>query len=188
VRSLYSPSPFTHSFRRPQFVLFELAHGEVDACLDLIGRAIVITSWLAAVTRRELSRFREFISWLRYGKRNFNHLVIAIYRTHLETTAANPTNDASPTPRHDILEVNNYFISGLVVSSIDKWFMGPVPQFLPKDLGVTGNEQGSATVLQRARAVTQDPAQVAWQFVRRIQASYNSGNNNRNPRTSNRRI
>lgn len=55
---------------------------------------------------------------------------------HIETTAANPSNDNNATPRHDILEVNNYFISGLVVSSIDKWFMGPVPQFSARDLGV----------------------------------------------------
>jgi len=36
-------------------------------CLDLAGRGIMIASWLAAVSRRELSRFKEFMQWLRHG-------------------------------------------------------------------------------------------------------------------------
>lgn len=44
-------------------------------------------------------------------------------------------NDAN-TPRHDILEVNQYFMSGLTESSIDKWFTGPVPSFKRVDLKI----------------------------------------------------
>lgn len=84
---------------------------------------------------------------------------------HSETAVANPTNETHPVSRHDILEVNNYFMSGLVVSSIDKWFMGPVPRFFPRDLGVSGAQQALSTALERARNVADDPAQMAWQLV-----------------------
>ena len=53
---------------RPQFSLFELAEEDIKVCLDLAGRAIVISGWLAAVARRELSRFKEFISFIRHGR------------------------------------------------------------------------------------------------------------------------
>ena len=54
------------------------------------------------------------------------------------TKATTPTETQSQLPpsRHDPLDVNDYLMSGLVVSSIDKWFMGPVPQFSLEDLGV----------------------------------------------------
>ena len=52
---------------RPQFALFELAKDDIKICLDLTGRAIMISGWLAAVARRELSRFKEFISFIRHG-------------------------------------------------------------------------------------------------------------------------
>jgi anaphase-promoting complex subunit 4 len=64
-----------------------------------------------------------------------------------------------------MLEVNHYLISGLVVSSIDKWFMGPIPQFSPEDLGVPGDKQDLQSALRRAQAVTNDPSQMAWQAV-----------------------
>ena len=53
---------------RPQYLLFQLHLDEVTFCLELAGRGVLIASWLAAVCRTELSRFREFISWLRFGK------------------------------------------------------------------------------------------------------------------------
>jgi hypothetical protein len=52
---------------RPGFALLELSTEDIEACLDLLSRGIVISSWLAAIARRELSRFKEFISWLKYG-------------------------------------------------------------------------------------------------------------------------
>lgn len=60
-----------HSLRRPQFSLFELQTDQLVQCMDLASRGIVITSWLAAVVRRELLRFREFMTWLRYGGPTF---------------------------------------------------------------------------------------------------------------------
>lgn len=56
------------TLHRPQYTLFELPKDEIKHCIDLAGRAIVIASWLAAVARRELSRFKEFISFIRHGR------------------------------------------------------------------------------------------------------------------------
>ncbi|PFH54494.1 hypothetical protein AMATHDRAFT_134140 [Amanita thiersii Skay4041] len=131
-----------------QYNPFELSMDELNICLDLTGRSVVIASWLAGVARRELSRFKEFISWLRF-----------------ETSViANTANDSNSVPKHDILEVNNYFMSGLVVSSIDKWFMGPVPSFSPRDLGLPGDGYvGIQDVLEKARSVLDTPGKVTWQ-------------------------
>ncbi|KAF8898719.1 anaphase-promoting complex, cyclosome, subunit 4-domain-containing protein, partial [Infundibulicybe gibba] len=117
---------------------------EIQGCSQL--RAIVIASWLPAVARRELFRFREFIAWLRF-----------------ETTALNSSSETNISSRHDILEVNNYLISGLVVSSIDKWFLGPVPQFSSRDLGIPTGDEQLVDVLHRARNVANDHVQMEWQ-------------------------
>nr|GAT44205.1 DEAD-domain-containing protein [Mycena chlorophos] len=104
----------------PQYTPFQLDAVEVRTCLELAGRAIFIATWLAAIARRELLRFKEFITWLRDA-----------------ISSNTTTNDSFQYQhRHDTLEVNNYLTAGLVVSSIDKWFMGPVPQFNPQDFGV----------------------------------------------------
>ncbi|GLB36171.1 putative DEAD-domain-containing protein [Lyophyllum shimeji] len=129
----------------PRFAFYELSLPDIKVCIDLTGRTIILAAWLAAIARRELARFREFINWLRF-----------------ETSAANPANDNAPHPRHDILEVNNYFISGLSTSAIDQWFTGPVPDFTLQDLGVPGGDNSILAVLKRARAVAKDPAEMAW--------------------------
>jgi hypothetical protein len=64
-----------------------------------------------------------------------------------------------------VLEVNNYFVSGLVVSSIDKWFMGPVPRFTPRAMDVPGDDDSLATVMEQAHRALKDPLQLAWQLV-----------------------
>ena len=83
----------------------------------------------------------------------------------VEINNVNSPNDGN-IPRHDILEVNNYFMDGLGTSSIDKWFTGPVPQFQPVDLGILEHGNGSLTdILERARIVANDPSQMTWQMV-----------------------
>jgi hypothetical protein len=52
---------------RPHFSVFGIPQEEVALCLDSVSRGIVLSSWLASVSRTELYRFREFISWLRFG-------------------------------------------------------------------------------------------------------------------------
>lgn len=83
-----------------------------------------------------------------------------------EVNAINSPNDGN-VPRHDILEVNNYFVSGLAGSVIDEWFTGPVPQFKPADLGL--KDYGNDLVkdaCEHALKIARDPSQVAWQTVR----------------------
>lgn len=83
-----------------------------------------------------------------------------------ENNLINHNGESSPpAPRHDFLEVNNYLMSGLVVSPIDKWFMGPVPQFSSQDLGVAPGRHDLNKVMARARRVMDDPEQMAWQQV-----------------------
>jgi len=77
----------------------------------------------------------------------------------------NPATETRPVPEYDMLEVNHYLMSGLVVSSIDKWFMGPISQLSPEDLGVPGDKQDLQSVLRRAQTVASDPSQIAWQAV-----------------------
>ncbi|KAJ7630959.1 anaphase-promoting complex, cyclosome, subunit 4-domain-containing protein [Roridomyces roridus] len=129
----------------PQYTPFQLATNDLEMCLDLTSRAIFISSWLAAVARRELSRFKEFITWLR-----------------AETAAAAAPNDFHASIRHDVLEVNNYLISGLVVSSLDKWFMGPVPQFNTRELGIVDGSPDLHTAIEQAWAAV---GQTKWQVT-----------------------
>ncbi|KAJ7487618.1 anaphase-promoting complex, cyclosome, subunit 4-domain-containing protein [Mycena galericulata] len=129
----------------PQYASFQLATKDLETCIDLTGRAIFIASWLAAVARRELSRFKEFITWLR-----------------AETAAATAPNEFHAQLRHDILEVNNYLMSGLVVSSMDKWFMGPVPQFNAQELGIVGGNLDLRTAIEHAQTAV---GQTKWQVT-----------------------
>ncbi|KAF9044704.1 hypothetical protein BDZ89DRAFT_1155514 [Hymenopellis radicata] len=133
----------------PEYALFELQSQDIMRCLELANRTIILAAWLAAAARREYSRFKEFMTWIKF---------------ELETAAAlNAGNDTSNIHiQHDILEVNKYFISGLVVSPIDKWFMGPVPQFQPSDLRGSGTDS-LPEALKRAREVLDNPEQLAWE-------------------------
>lgn len=70
-------------------------------------------------------------------------------------------------PRHDMLEVNNYFMSGLTSSCLDKWFAGPTPHFKRADLGISDyNHDTLKEALDSAFKIAEDPAQMAWQTVR----------------------
>jgi hypothetical protein len=133
--------------------------------LELTNRAIVAAAWLSSTARRELSRFKDFIAWLRFGKISFM-MRMAMRNTDVtETSTANQSTDPTSSPRHDILEVNNYLISGLSASSIDRWFVGSTPHFSPQDLGVPGDIEAVTAILAKARTLASDPAQIAWKTV-----------------------
>lgn len=55
---------------------------------------------------------------------------------------------------------------GLEASTLDGWFMGPVPSFQLTDLGVTeyGNDQ-LEEVMEYARKVAADTSEMAWRKV-----------------------
>ncbi|KDR85006.1 hypothetical protein GALMADRAFT_233556 [Galerina marginata CBS 339.88] len=130
----------------PQFASFDLKSEDIALCIDIANRGIIVVSWLAAIARRELLRFREFIAWIRY-----------------EVSNVNSPNDGN-IARHDILEVNNYFVEGLETSPIDNWFIGPVPWFRPVDIGIP--DYGHHTLsesLQYARNVAGNASLMGWQ-------------------------
>jgi hypothetical protein len=47
----------------------ELKKDDIIQVMTMTSRAIFSASWLSAAARRELSRFKEFMKWLRFGKR-----------------------------------------------------------------------------------------------------------------------
>ncbi|KAL5495217.1 hypothetical protein ACEPAI_680 [Sanghuangporus weigelae] len=128
---------------------YEFSTEEVDECLALAGRTIVLAAWLAATARQELNRFAEFQGFLRY-----------------ETNRLNAA-DATPIPRHDIMEVNEYLMSGLVVSSIDKWFVGPAPQFSLDSIAPASSTMDLRSSIDRAREFAADPANLTWPPITR---------------------
>ncbi|KAG6902868.1 hypothetical protein C0995_010037 [Termitomyces sp. Mi166 len=119
----------------PEYAPFELSLKDINRCLEMTMQMIVLSAWLAATARQELFRFRAFLHWLRF-----------------ETSAANPSSDNAPQPRHDVLEVNNYFVSGLATSLIDRWFIGPAPQFSLQDL-LRESGKSILDVVEQARTV-----------------------------------
>lgn len=56
------------SRRRPQYRIFELSFDDISSTLDSATRGVTCASWLSVISRKEFTRFREFISWLRFGK------------------------------------------------------------------------------------------------------------------------
>ncbi|KAI0286967.1 anaphase-promoting complex, cyclosome, subunit 4-domain-containing protein [Russula aff. rugulosa BPL654] len=120
---------------------------DISRAMMMTSRAICSASWLSAAARRELSRFKEFMKWLRF-----------------EIGNASPVADPQSANqlRHDVLEVNEYLATGLVKSEIDAWFRGGVPNFLPQDLGVPDDKQNLPAAIERARSALRDPSQTAW--------------------------
>ncbi|KAH9985379.1 anaphase-promoting complex, cyclosome, subunit 4-domain-containing protein [Russula compacta] len=125
----------------------ELKKDDIIQAMTMTSRAIFSASWLSAAARQELSRFKEFMKWLRF-----------------EIGNANPVADpqSSNQPRHDVLEVNEYLTTGLVKSEIDAWFHGGIPNFLPQDFGVPHDNQNLSAAIERARSALRDPSQTAW--------------------------
>ncbi|KAL1737184.1 anaphase-promoting complex, cyclosome, subunit 4-domain-containing protein [Schizophyllum commune] len=128
----------------PQYALFNLDRIEVQRCLDMIGRGLIVFNWLATAAREELMRFREFISWVR----------------HETARARNPAATELPPPTHDLLEVNNFMEHSLAGSVIDGWFIGGAPSFPPFEIGMPA-QSSLTSVLARARKAASDPNFVA---------------------------
>ncbi|KAK7058948.1 hypothetical protein VNI00_001572 [Paramarasmius palmivorus] len=131
------------------FPSFGIPTDAVEECLTQVKRAIVLASWLAAAARRELSCFKEFVAWLRF-----------------EIASTNQSNETTPPPMlHDILEVNQYLMAGLEVSSIDQWFMGATPNFSFDELGVPPEDLQLPNALKQARETLDDPSELTWQMT-----------------------
>ncbi|KAH8827987.1 anaphase-promoting complex, cyclosome, subunit 4-domain-containing protein [Flagelloscypha sp. PMI_526] len=121
----------------PEYSIFDLNPDLLSNCLTVTKNGITIASWLASAARKEHLRFKEFFAWVRW----------------VPDTISSPQNNnetkAPPLP-HDILEVNNYLISGLAESDIDKWFTGPPPSADNTLLNLE-RPQKLKTVLEQAR-------------------------------------
>jgi anaphase-promoting complex subunit 4 len=46
----------------------ELKKDDITQAMMITSHAIISASWLSAAARRELSRFKEFMKWLRFGE------------------------------------------------------------------------------------------------------------------------
>lgn len=124
-------------------------------CLHLVERGIFVSAWLAAEARKELRTFKQFLNFLRY-----------------EMTVANMSGESQAFLDYDILEVNNYLMSGLMDSQVDRWFTGSAPQFNSGELCTSQTPKSLGEALGLAHAALQDPSQTAWQSsVMRIELS-----------------
>jgi anaphase-promoting complex subunit 4 len=161
---------------RPNFAFCEFSASEAKGCLQAIQRLIMVGNWLAKTARVELTRFREFMGWLRYGEGDHgcilnvsNHARTA-RRVHVVEIAKNaqaPDSQVHIPVRYDIMQANEYMISGLAESALDRWFSGQAPKFSLEELGSVGEGTGDLTeVMERARKVVNDPKGIEWQHVR----------------------
>ncbi|KAH9849773.1 anaphase-promoting complex, cyclosome, subunit 4-domain-containing protein [Lenzites betulinus] len=142
----------------PQYEVCNLRNRDIEGCLDMTGRAIILCAWLAAGARKELVRFKEFMKWVRF-----------------EIARTTAPDHQQPRPTHDILEVNDYLTSGLVVSQIDKWFVGPAPRFTAESLGVPQSTNISFA-LRKARAALNRWDQTVHEEVKRRDLSHHERN------------
>lgn len=63
-----------HGIIRPNFAFCEFSGSEAKGCLQAIQRLIMVGNWLAKTARVELTRFREFMGWVRYGESNYGRI------------------------------------------------------------------------------------------------------------------
>ena len=60
-----------------------------------------------------------------------------------------------------MLKVSEYLTSGLVVSAIDKWFLGPVPTFRPESIGPEPHSD-LYQAIEDARKLALDSSKLTW--------------------------
>ncbi|KZS92983.1 hypothetical protein SISNIDRAFT_92439 [Sistotremastrum niveocremeum HHB9708] len=136
----------------PQYYgAYEFRTEDIELALDHAAKCIHVNIWLAAAAREELSRFREFMTWLR-----------------MEAGRANMSpNEASTTgisPKHDPLQTNEYIMSGLVSSQLDRWFTGePARYSLSEMAGVF--PKAFDKVLDTALKTATSRTEVSWDQV-----------------------
>jgi len=68
-------SLITHAIR-PTFAFCEFSASEAKGCLQATQRLVMVGNWLAKTARVELTRFREFMGWLRYGEDSYGYIRI----------------------------------------------------------------------------------------------------------------
>ena len=90
-----------------------------------------------------------------------------VHVAEIAKNAQAPDSQVHIPSRYDIMQANEYMMSGLAESALDKWFSGQAPKFSLEELGSVGKGTGDlAEVMERARKVANDPTGIEWQHVR----------------------
>jgi len=94
-------------------------------------------------------------------------MALRIHVAEIAKNAQASDSQANIAPRYDIMQANEYMMSGLAESVLDRWFSGQVPKFSLEELGSVGEGTGNLSeVMERARNVANDPTGIEWQHVR----------------------
>lgn len=154
--------------RRPTgYEIYGFDEAQIDRCLALLHRAIILSAWLAATARDQLWRFKEFKLWLQSGAEAGILLCTALTRgPDSESNRAHAEDGKLRTLSGDILEVNRYLMDGLGGCELDNWFDGGgVPTTTPDDLRAPPPSKTLAAVLEEAKQALDDPARLSWEMV-----------------------
>ncbi|KIO23930.1 hypothetical protein M407DRAFT_26630 [Tulasnella calospora MUT 4182] len=138
-----------------QYAPYMFARAEIDECLALCHRAIELSEWLSKTAEIEFERFHEFMRWMKAETSRVTDGVVGDLRA----------------PTYDPLEVSEYLDHGLLSSSLDKWFVGPMPQLNPSEVVRPSNPRSMADLLAEVNTVVDEEGEDPW---RPSQSSFDS--------------
>lgn len=150
--------------RRPQtYGVYQFDEAQIDYCLSLVNKAIVLCAWLAATARDQLWRFKEFKLWLQYGEAS-GVCMMMLLLTRAESHRLH-TDDVKIRPLSwDILEVNRYLVDGLNGCELDRWFEGDrVPSVTPDEIRAPPMRKTLAQAMKETREAIDKPRPPPWE-------------------------
>ncbi|KAG8962414.1 hypothetical protein FRC00_009620 [Tulasnella sp. 408] len=168
-----------------QYAPYMFTRAEIDECLALCHRAIELSEWLSKTAEIEFERFHEFMRWMKAGSSYYNLTRFGTSSLHLpqrltesfdlmfvETSRVTDgvVGDLRA-PTYDPLEVSEYLDHGLLSSSLDKWFVGPLPQVNPSEVVRPSNPRSMADLLAEVNNVVDEEGEDPW---RPSQSSFDS--------------
>ena len=90
-----------------------------------------------------------------------------VHVAEIAKNAQAPDSQVHMPPRYDIMQANEYMMSGIAESVLDKWFTGQAPKVSLEELGSVGEVRGDLSeVMERARRVANNATGIEWQHVR----------------------
>ncbi|KAG8875903.1 hypothetical protein FRB97_004639 [Tulasnella sp. 331] len=101
-----------------RYSTYEFITSEIDDSLGLCHRTIELAEWLSKASLEEFERFHEFMKWTKVETSRVTDNVVGDLRA----------------PTYDPLEVSDYLENGLLQSSLDRWFTGPLPMLNPSEV------------------------------------------------------
>ncbi|GJJ09682.1 hypothetical protein Clacol_003906 [Clathrus columnatus] len=142
--------------------VYQFDENSVDHAINLVRKAIVLSTWMASMAREELNQFKEFKSWIQFEKSIKNH------RTP-ESNKAN--NDGTDDMRMhalswDVLEVNRYLMNSINGSGLDIFFdRGSkirIPTVTPYDIRAPAAPATVEDAIKAARRTLDKPPPRPW--------------------------